>query len=90
MEYIPVRVSDIIRQVNRDIYLPAIQREFLRTAKVDSGFVRTWLDALVDQRHPGPRSVDRSWQIKNAAVFEGHVRDEALVRRKRSGIGLGG
>jgi len=28
MEYIPVRVSDIIRQVNRDIYLPAIQREF--------------------------------------------------------------
>ena len=27
MEYIPVRVSDIIRQVNRDIYLPAIQRE---------------------------------------------------------------
>ncbi len=28
MEYIPVRVSDIIRQVNHDIYLPAIQREF--------------------------------------------------------------
>lgn len=27
MEYIPIRVSDIIRQVNRDIYLPAIQRE---------------------------------------------------------------
>ena len=29
MEYIPVRVSDIIRQVNRAIYLPAIQREFV-------------------------------------------------------------
>jgi hypothetical protein len=29
MEYIPVRISDIIRQVNRDIYLPAIQREFV-------------------------------------------------------------
>ena len=29
MEYIPIRVSDIIRQVNRDIYLPAIQREFV-------------------------------------------------------------
>jgi hypothetical protein len=29
MEYIPVRVSDIIRQANRDIYLPAIQREFV-------------------------------------------------------------
>lgn len=29
MEYIPVRVRDIIRQVNRDIYLPAIQREFV-------------------------------------------------------------
>jgi hypothetical protein len=28
MEYSPVRVSDIVRQVNRDIYLPAIQREF--------------------------------------------------------------
>jgi hypothetical protein len=27
MEYIPVRVSDIIRRVNGDIYLPAIQRE---------------------------------------------------------------
>ena len=29
MEYVPVRVSDIIRQVNRDNYLPAIQREFV-------------------------------------------------------------
>lgn len=29
MEYIPVRVSDLIRQVNRDIYLPAIQRELV-------------------------------------------------------------
>jgi len=30
MEYIPLRVSDIVRQVNRDLYLPAIQREFER------------------------------------------------------------
>jgi hypothetical protein len=29
MEYIPVRVSDIIRKVNHDLYLPAIQREFV-------------------------------------------------------------
>lgn len=29
MEYIPVRVSDLIRQFNKDIYLPAIQREFI-------------------------------------------------------------
>ena len=29
MEYVPIRVSDIIRQVNADIYLPAIQREFV-------------------------------------------------------------
>ena len=29
MEYIPIRVSDIIRQVNRDVYLPAIQRELV-------------------------------------------------------------
>ena len=29
MEYIPIRVSDIVRKVNRDWYLPAIQREFV-------------------------------------------------------------
>ena len=29
MDYIPVRVSDIIKQINRDLYLPAIQREFV-------------------------------------------------------------
>jgi hypothetical protein len=29
MEYIPFRISDVIRQLNRDIYLPAIQREFV-------------------------------------------------------------
>lgn len=29
MEYIPVRVSDLMRQLNRDLYLPAIQREFV-------------------------------------------------------------
>lgn len=29
LEYIPIRVSDIIRQINHDIYLPAIQREFV-------------------------------------------------------------
>lgn len=29
MEYIPIRVSDIIRQVNHDLYLPAIQRELV-------------------------------------------------------------
>lgn len=29
MEYIPIRVTDIVRKVNRDWYLPAIQREFV-------------------------------------------------------------
>jgi hypothetical protein len=29
MEYTPIRVSDIIRLVNHDVYLPAIQREFV-------------------------------------------------------------
>lgn len=29
MEYIPIRVSDIIRQINRDLFLPAIQRELV-------------------------------------------------------------
>jgi hypothetical protein len=29
MEYTPIRVSDLIRQVNQDLYLPAIQREFV-------------------------------------------------------------
>lgn len=39
MEYIPVRVSDIIRKVNRDIYLPAIQREFVwRTDRIERLF----------------------------------------------------
>lgn len=39
MEYIPVRVSDIIRQVNRDLYLPAIQRELVwKTGKIERLF----------------------------------------------------
>jgi uncharacterized protein with ParB-like and HNH nuclease domain len=29
LEYFPIRVSDVVRKVNRDIYLPAIQREFV-------------------------------------------------------------
>lgn len=29
MEYISIRISDIVRQVNRDWFLPAIQREFV-------------------------------------------------------------
>ena len=29
MDYISVQVSDIIKQINRDLYLPAIQREFV-------------------------------------------------------------
>ena len=29
MEYRPVRVSDVMREINRDLYLPAIQREFV-------------------------------------------------------------
>ncbi len=29
MEYRPVRVSDLIREINRKLYLPAIQREFV-------------------------------------------------------------
>ena len=29
VQYIPIRVSDLIRRLNRDIYLPAIQREFV-------------------------------------------------------------
>jgi hypothetical protein len=29
MEYIPIRIGDLLRQLNRDIYLPAIQREFV-------------------------------------------------------------
>ncbi|WP_312283967.1 DUF262 domain-containing protein [Candidatus Igneacidithiobacillus taiwanensis] len=29
MEYIPVRVIDIVRQINKNLFLPAIQREFV-------------------------------------------------------------
>ncbi len=39
MEYRPVRVSDLIRDINRELYLPAIQREFVwRTDKVERLF----------------------------------------------------
>jgi len=39
VEYIPIRVSDIIRQVNRDWYLPAIQRELVwKTDKIERLF----------------------------------------------------
>jgi Protein of unknown function DUF262 len=39
MEYIPVRVRDLIRQVNRDLYLPAIQREFVwETGRIERLF----------------------------------------------------
>src|ERR1017187_8311981 len=29
MEYTPIRVRDLVRLVNHDVYLPAIQREFV-------------------------------------------------------------
>ena len=39
MEYIPIRVSDIVRQVNRDWYLPAIQRELVwNTVRIERLF----------------------------------------------------
>jgi hypothetical protein len=43
MEYIPIRVSDLIRQVNRDIYLPAIQREFVW----DTGRIERLFDSIM-------------------------------------------
>lgn len=39
MEYIPIRVNDLMRQVNRDLYLPAIQRELVwKTGKIERLF----------------------------------------------------
>lgn len=39
MEYVPIRVADIIRRVNSDVYLPAIQREFVwETDKIERLF----------------------------------------------------
>ena len=29
MEYTPVRVNDVVSKLNRDLYLPAIQRELV-------------------------------------------------------------
>ena len=29
MEYRPIRISDLIREVNQELYLPAIQRELV-------------------------------------------------------------
>lgn len=33
MEYTPIRISDLIRLINKDLFLPAIQREFVWTAE---------------------------------------------------------
>lgn len=39
MEYTPISISDIIRSINRDAYLPAIQREFVwSTEKIERLF----------------------------------------------------
>ncbi|MEQ9190974.1 MAG: DUF262 domain-containing protein [Alphaproteobacteria bacterium] len=39
MEYIPIRVSDIVRHVNRDWYLPSIQRELVwKTDRIERLF----------------------------------------------------
>ena len=39
MEYMPIRISDITRKVNRDWYLPAIQRELVwKTDKIERLF----------------------------------------------------
>ena len=39
MDYRPIRVSDLIREINRELYLPAIQREFVwGTDKVERLF----------------------------------------------------
>ena len=43
MEYIPIRVSDLIRQINRDLYLPAIQREFVW----DTGRIERLFDSIL-------------------------------------------
>ena len=39
MEYVPIRISDIVREVNRNWYLPAIQRELVwKTDKIERLF----------------------------------------------------
>ena len=39
MEYTPICISDIVRSINRDVYLPAIQREFVwSTEKIERLF----------------------------------------------------
>jgi uncharacterized protein with ParB-like and HNH nuclease domain len=43
MEYVSVCISDLIRKVNRDIYLPAIQREFIW----DPGRVERLFDSIM-------------------------------------------
>lgn len=43
MEYQSVRVVDIIKQVNRDVYLPAIQREFVWS----SGKIERLFDSIM-------------------------------------------
>ena len=39
MEYIPIRVSDIVRELNKNWYLPAIQRELVwKTDRIERLF----------------------------------------------------
>ena len=95
MEYIPVRVTDIIRQVNRDIYLPAIQRELVwgtdRIARLfdsimDDFPIGSFLYWLVEQRNKDEwpvyefiRDFDLESPHNQPANMAGITRDITLV-----------
>ncbi len=95
MEYIPVRVSDIIRQVNRDIYLPAIQRELVwGTDRIERLFdsimadfpIGTFLYWRLEQKNKDEwpvyqfiRDFDRESPHNPLASMAGIMRDITLV-----------
>jgi hypothetical protein len=95
MEYIPVRVSDLIRKVNRDIFLPAIQREFVwGTDRVERLFdsimadfpIGSFLYWNLDQKNKDEwpvyefiRDFDGEWPHNTPANMAGITKDITLV-----------
>ncbi|HWA22124.1 MAG TPA: DUF262 domain-containing protein [Caulobacterales bacterium] len=95
MEYTPVRVSDIIRQINRDLYLPAIQREFVwKSEKVARLFdsimadfpIGSFLYWRLDQKNKDQwpiyefvREFDEEYPHNSPANLAGITKDVTLV-----------
>lgn len=95
MEYIPIRVYDLVRNANRDLYLPAIQRELVwGTDRIERLFdsimcdypIGSFLYWRVDNEHKGDwpiyefvRDFDTDNPHNDLANLAGVTRDINLV-----------